>query len=145
MAPNPTKSTLSSPKMSKLIMPQEIEVWYVLPAIRRSLAKSMVESGMRQKEIADRLGLTESAVSQYVSSKRGKDIHFPKEIREAITHSAKRLSKSTDRHGALREVQRIAKIVRTGDFLCYLHRNQDTSLPHECDICGSKARRTYHV
>ena len=39
-------------------MPQEIEVWYIIPALRRELAKQMVEAGLTQKKIADLMGIS---------------------------------------------------------------------------------------
>ena len=67
------------------MMPQEVEVWYVLPAIRRELAKVMKtktvqradedgdkkEHKITQKEIAKMLGVTEPAITQYLLRKRG--------------------------------------------------------------------------
>lgn len=51
---------------------QEIETYYLIPAIRRELAKLMIKKGKSQHEVAEKLRLTKSAVSQYVSGKRGK-------------------------------------------------------------------------
>lgn len=51
--------------------PCEIIVWHILPAIRRELAKIMIERyGLTQKEAAKKLGLTEAAISRYLSGKR---------------------------------------------------------------------------
>ena len=33
-------------------MPQEVEVWYIIPSLRRELAKSMHKNGVIQKQIA---------------------------------------------------------------------------------------------
>ncbi len=54
-------------------VPCEIITWYVLPVIRRELATLLVkEHGITQKKTAELLGLTDAAISQYVSKKRGK-------------------------------------------------------------------------
>ncbi len=45
--------------------------WKLLPAICRELALDMGKAGMPQNSIAKALGMTSSAVSQYVSGKRG--------------------------------------------------------------------------
>jgi predicted transcriptional regulator len=47
-------------------------IWYVLPKIRAGLAKELGRLGLNQQEIADELGLSQAAVSQYVTGKRGK-------------------------------------------------------------------------
>ena len=54
--------------------PCEVIVWYVIPTIRAELAKELVKMGMSQKDISERLGITQSAVSQYIKDKRGKGI-----------------------------------------------------------------------
>ncbi|MFH1405899.1 MAG: hypothetical protein ABIG52_01635 [Nanoarchaeota archaeon] len=52
--------------------PQEIEVWYILPAIRKELVLALKEKGHTQKEIASFLNVTEPAISQYTKEKRAK-------------------------------------------------------------------------
>ena len=53
-------------------IPCELIVWYVLPAIRRELARELVDKhGMIQAEVARKFGVTDAAVSQYLKSKRG--------------------------------------------------------------------------
>ncbi|HIH66091.1 MAG TPA: transcriptional regulator, partial [Nanoarchaeota archaeon] len=54
----------------KLLHPQELEVFYFIPAIRKELSVQMKKKGKGQREIANLLGITEAAVSQYISSKR---------------------------------------------------------------------------
>jgi len=61
--------------MMKLEHPQEVEVWYVIPAIKRELSKSMMkDNGLSQKNVATLLGVTEAAVSQYINSKRANEV-----------------------------------------------------------------------
>lgn len=53
-------------------VPCEIVTWYLLPAIRREMSSIMVnEYEMQQKEVAKLLGVTNAAISQYISRKRG--------------------------------------------------------------------------
>jgi len=53
-------------------IPCEIIVWEVLPVIRREIAKSLIKNhSLTQREAAKKLGLTEAAVSRYLSGKRG--------------------------------------------------------------------------
>ena len=67
--------------------PCENVVWYVLPAIRSELAKELAKV-MSQKEISEILGITQAAVSQYVSNKRGSRIELQDDIRAAIADLA---------------------------------------------------------
>ena len=68
-------------------VPCETVVWYVLPAIRSELAKELAKA-MTQKEISEILGITQAAVSQYVSNKRGSRIELPDDVRAAIADLA---------------------------------------------------------
>lgn len=46
----------------------------VLPAVRSILAQELAERGYSQTEIADMMGVTQPAVSQYLSSTRGQRV-----------------------------------------------------------------------
>lgn len=64
--------------------PCEEIVWDVLPSIRAAIAEELIKRGISQKEVSRMLGITPPAVSQYVSKKRGYNIEFREDIREAI-------------------------------------------------------------
>jgi uncharacterized protein len=64
--------------------PCEGIVWDVLPSIRAAIAGELVKRGISQKDVSQMLGITPPAVSQYVSKKRGYNIEFREDIREAI-------------------------------------------------------------
>ena len=72
-------------------MPCESVIWHILPAIRKGLTKCMIEEyGLSQKEVAEKLGLTTAAISQYLSNKRGKD-ELNSQIQGQINQAAKRI------------------------------------------------------
>jgi predicted transcriptional regulator len=61
-------------------------VWYLLPLIRKEFAKSLIKDhGLTQRKAAEKLGITEAAVSQYILKKRGdlkvKDVRIRREIK----------------------------------------------------------------
>jgi predicted transcriptional regulator len=64
--------------------PCEQIVWDVLPSIRAATAGELIKRGISQKEVSRMLGLTPPAVSQYLSKKRGYNIEFREDIRQAI-------------------------------------------------------------
>ncbi len=70
------------------LMPQEIEVRYILPAIRKQLTIALAKDGLKQNQIARLLNITPAAVSQYIKEKRG-TTNFPKNIQEEINNSTK--------------------------------------------------------
>lgn len=52
--------------------PCEVVVWYVLPTIRREIAKELVETyHMKQADVGRIFGVTDAAISQYLKKKRG--------------------------------------------------------------------------
>ena len=64
--------------------PCEIIVWNVLPSIRAALAEELIKKGLSQNEVSGMLGITQAAVSQYTSKKRGSKINFQKVVKEEI-------------------------------------------------------------
>ncbi|MBW2969603.1 hypothetical protein KY309_00970 [Candidatus Woesearchaeota archaeon] len=111
--------------VKKLLQPQEIEVFYVIPALRRELAVCMKGSGKSQKVIAGLLGVTEAAVSHYFSSKRASQLKFGSNLKKEIFESAARIS---DELSLMREMQRLLQLARVERVVCS-HCSKD------CDVC----------
>lgn len=121
-------------RFKKLVQPQEVIVWYILPAVRRSITNFLIKDyHLPQKDIAQRFRLTEPAISQYKKGARG-DIEFNAEIKEKIQEAARKIAEEGS--SAPHEVQRILKYIQNGGFLCEFHRKY--GLVHEgCNICKS--------
>ena len=114
--------------------PQEIEVWYILPAIRRKLVLALKEKGKAQKEIAKLLNITEAAVSQYTNKKRGTEISFPAEVKDFIKKSAEKI---VDSESAFHQIQIINEFIKKSKALCQLHAQIEGDLKG-CDVCYKK-------
>ncbi len=72
--------------------PCEIVIWHILPAIRRELASNLVcELGLSQRHAARLLGMTDAAVSQYLSGKRAKLSINDEEVQAEIAAIAQRI------------------------------------------------------
>src|SRR3989338_8871233 len=55
-----------------LTFPCEIISWHVMPAMRREITRYLVnDKKVTRKNIAQKLGITEAAVCQYLKAKRG--------------------------------------------------------------------------
>ena len=117
--------------MRKPTSPQEIEAWYVIPAIRRGFVKAMTGKGLSQKEAALKLGLTGAAVSQYMSDKRGMDVKFSSRINAEIRKSAESLMNGGN---AMRELQRICNLARKERVVCRLSIKMGCK-PKNCREC----------
>src|SRR3989344_8744526 len=93
-------------------MPQEIEVRYILPAIRRELARIFIkEHKLNQKDAAKLLGLTEAAISQYRHSKRATEVVFSENVKIEIRKSADKIVKDTNKkQRVVAEMYRISNL-----------------------------------
>ncbi len=114
--------------------PCEIVVQKVLPAIRSELARIMLEEGLPQQQVANRLGLTKAAVSQYVSAKRGGDISFPTDIEEKINELAKSLAGNLSANDAVTNLCAVCKGIQSSGWLCKEHQQKKD----ECTYCLGK-------
>ena len=124
-------------------MPQEVEVRYILPAIRRELARIFIhEHKLSQKASAQLLGLTEAAVSQYQHSKRAKDVVFNGHVIDEIKISAQKiLSDNRNKQRLIAEIYRITNLGDVKLILCELHRTQSKEL-ESCNICFEEGLMT---
>jgi hypothetical protein len=66
-------------------------VWDVLPAIRSALAAELVKNGVSQQDVARLLDTAPSAVSQYLSGKRGYRIVFEGPVQRLIEDLAREI------------------------------------------------------
>jgi len=110
----------------------EIMAQKVLPAIRAEIAHVMiVEHGCTQQEVAEILGLSRAAVSQYISEKRGADVDFSEDAEKEIRSFAAKLL-----HG-LSTVDKVAGMCNVCKFVQksgWMYKNAPDA--GYCIICG---------
>ena len=83
-----------------------------LASIRGELVISMIKQfGIKQRDAAEILGVTPSAISQYISKKRGYTTQFDDDIIKEIDKSAKRIYSEGRKH-INTEICRICKFMR---------------------------------
>lgn len=115
-------------------LPQEIEIWYLIPALRRELARIFIsEFNLSQKQASKVLGITESAISQYVKSKRGNELKFSKKELNEIKKTSEKMIKSKK---ANEEFYKLCIKLRGTESLCKLHKKHDKSISKKCDLCN---------
>ncbi|MBI2141203.1 helix-turn-helix domain-containing protein [Candidatus Woesearchaeota archaeon] len=119
----------------QIIQPQEVEVFYILPAIRSGMAAAMKKQGMSQKDIAGLLCVQESTISQYLSSKRAAEVKFNDHINKEIAAAVKRIKTKSD---LVRETQNILAMAKSEKILCRVHESV-ADLPAGCDVCFLRA------
>jgi predicted transcriptional regulator len=103
-----------------MILPQELEVWYILPAIRSEMAKCLASKGLKHKDVAKLLGITESAISQYLRGDRAQKVKFSKKVISEIENSCNKII--TEKDSAQREIQSICALLRKHGTLCEMHK-----------------------
>jgi len=120
--------------------PCEIVVRIILPRIRSMIVNQLFNKyGLTQQEIARRLGLTQPAVSYYLSEKRGlkgENLLKKREVREAVEKIAKGIAENTlNKLDALVEMCRLCKTLRASKkFICEIYK-QTGGFPEICDVC----------
>jgi predicted transcriptional regulator len=144
------------------MMPQEVEVWYVLPALRRELAKLMKtktvprvgedgktkEHKITQKEIARMLGVTEPAITQYLLKKKGRrsrgdQVVIPEKFYPDLEKSADTMIDHYEQGGSeddmfetmTREINRLIKVMRDDGAMCDIHRQFSAHVKDKCSAC----------
>ncbi|MEK6903095.1 MAG: hypothetical protein AABW64_00430 [Nanoarchaeota archaeon] len=114
----------------QFLYPQEIEVFYIIPAVKRELATAFKEQGKKQKDIAKLLHTEEATISQYMHNKRGSHIKFPAVFKAEVKKS---MAKIHDEISLLKETQYLLKYVRTSGILCQAHK-QFSPVPNKCHV-----------
>ena len=121
--------------------PCEIVVWYVIPAIRSELAKELLNLGMKQKEVSELMDITQPAVSQYITDKRGSGVKLPDDVRQMVKDFAVELYEGkAEKADLVSRVCVICKHVKTEDVIDQLDIDK-SKLNADCQSClGSEAK-----
>ena len=123
-----------------LILPCEIAVKSVVPAIRAAIAKELVEKhGLRQAQAAEILGISQSAVSKYTRHVRGHVIEIDKSeglqnFKDAMINLL--VNERSERAAFLGLFCQICVIVRKNGLMCPFCLKTDSKIRLEgCDFC----------
>ena len=115
--------------------PCEIVVWYIIPGIRSVLAKELFKLDMKQKDISELLDITQPAVSQYLSDKRGNEIEFSEETFQMIHDFAIGLKEGEiSKLDVIPRMCSVCRNIKTEDIMCFLHKEKG-SAPDQCKAC----------
>ncbi|MFT4310162.1 MAG: transcriptional regulator [Candidatus Woesearchaeota archaeon] len=117
-------------------LPQEFEVWYVIPALRRALSIALIDNHkLKQKEVAQLLGVSEAAISQYRTTKRAQQLQFnDKELRTITQYAKKMHTQPQQSHKLFYE---LTQTLKASMSVCQLHKQLDKSLPAKCTLCNA--------
>ena len=121
--------------MAKLIFPQEIEVWYVLPQIRKKIALKMVDKGLQQKDVAKIMGITPAAVCQYKTDKRAKEDFFDEDMNKELERAVGKIIKNNK--ALAEEIIGLTKMAKEKGIICKLYKDKCAlkGLEKNCPYC----------
>lgn len=117
-------------------IPCELVVWYVLPTIRREVAKELVKThGMSQAQVAKKFGVTDAAISQYLKKKRGENQLIEESSQyemflEEIKLAAERIADNSSEF--VNEMCRICTVVKSTGLLAKIYEVQMGCKPPIC-------------
>lgn len=123
-----------------MILPCEVAVKSVVPAVKALMAQELVkEHGLKQDQVAEILGISQSAVSKYSRKVRGYVIEVDKveEIRPLITGMIVMVMKGEHQRGEFLQLfcQTCATIRKTG-VVCRFCKKSDPKIKiEECGFC----------
>ena len=113
------------------LLPQEIEVWYIIPAVRKELARLLTKKYEMSYEQAGRiLGISKAAVSQYLSNKRANKIKLTPEVKKEVAKSAKLIVGNPK--VAMVEVQRILRYMKDKKCSCEVCKKYNKDVLNFC-------------
>ena len=119
-------------------VPCEIVVWYVLPAIRRELARELVKTyGMKQADVARKFEVTDAAISQYLKKKRGEnEIIQNSEYYDLFVSEIKVSSEQLALHDGdfATEVCRLCCVVKNCGMLAEIYEKNTRYKPPRCAL-----------
>jgi predicted transcriptional regulator len=123
-----------------LILPCEVGVKTILPAVKAIMARSIVKKhGLNEKQTADLLGLSQSAVSRYVGRERGNliDIESTTEVVTLIEQMAIQLIKQPDNKKVfLTLFCQTCQVIRERGLMCnHCQKEMPKSWAEKCLFC----------
>jgi predicted transcriptional regulator len=123
-----------------MLLPCEVAVKSVIPAIRSAIARELTQTyGLKQQEVAELLGITQTAVSKYTSHCRGAVI----EVRE-VTNVQPVLKETVfslangemTKYELAEKLCKACSIIRNSGLMCELCELSDSTIDNsKCIVC----------
>ena len=125
-----------------MVMPCEIAVKSVVPSIRAFIAIDLTQSyQMKQNDVANILGITQTAVSKYTRQVRGTVIKIgdSEEIKIMMQQLTYQIAdKKISRQDLVLRFCQICQIIRRNGLMCQLCKRSDPTIDTKtCQICKS--------
>ncbi len=122
-----------------MIIPCEVAAKSVIPALRAMVARELMENyGLKQEQVAQKLGVTQAAVSKYRHLVRGEAVELESatEVQAMSKDLALTLSRSADPLVVSQKFCQACTDIRALGLMCETCRKVDPSWDVEhCTIC----------
>ena len=126
-----------------MLLPCEVGVKTVLPAIRALMARTIMENhGMKEQQVAEILGLSQSAISRYTTKERGNIITIENvpEVQTLIDQMIQLLlyGKPDQTTEILELLCQTCKVIREKGLMCELcQKKTRENIAEICAFCRS--------
>ncbi len=114
-----------------MLQRQEVEVWYVLPAIRKGLVEELLKKGTKKSKISKMLNITKASISHYTKNNRGNDLSLSR-MKIDIKRGAKKILEG---ECPTKVIQSLLIISLKKGVTCQIHKRID-NIKEECNICN---------
>jgi len=123
-----------------LVLPCEVAVKSVIPAIRSAIARELTKSyGLKQKDVAQLLGITQTAVSKYTRHTRGAVLKVEKvtDTQTLLEETVESLANDQiDKYQLNAKLCRICETIRQKGLMCRLCKLSDPNIDNQqCVVC----------
>ena len=130
-----------------MLLPCEVAVKSVIPAIRSAIARELTQSyGLKQKEVARLLGVTQTAVSKYTSHSRGAviEIREVKAVQTVLNETVYSLANGDmDKYELAEKLCIVCGIIRQRGLMCSLCALSDQNIDNnKCIVCSPNGNKT---
>ncbi len=126
-----------------MLLPCEVAVKSVIPAIRSAIARELTEShGLKQKEVAELLGVTQTAVSKYTSHCRGAifEVTEVQGVQPIFKKTVLLLANGElNKYELAEKLCLVCGIIRQSGLMCILCKVSDPNIDtSKCIVCCPK-------
>ena len=126
-----------------MLLPCEVAVKSVIPAIRSAIARELTEShGLKQKEVAELLGVTQTAISKYTSHCRGAifEVTEVQGVQPIFKKTVLLLANGElNKYELAEKLCLVCGIIRQSGLMCILCKVSDPNIDtSKCIVCCPK-------
>ena len=125
-----------------MILPCEVAVKSVIPAIRSAIARKLTQTyGLKQKEVAQLLGVTQTAVSKYTRHCRGAvlEVEEVEDAQPVLKETVFSLANGQmNKYELAEKLCLVCEIIRQRGLMCKICALSDPTIDsRKCIVCSS--------